>query len=47
MNFQENYLNSALFEFRRYKSMGDRTFAQLTDQRTSYGNLNQRTIPLQ
>lgn len=29
MDFATNYLNSAQFEFRRYKTMGDKTFAQL------------------
>ncbi len=32
MNFQENYLSSVKFEFNRYKTMGDKTFAQLTDE---------------
>ena len=32
MNFQENYLSSVIFEFHRYKTMGDKTFAQLTDE---------------
>ena len=31
MNFQENYLSSVIFEFHRYKTMGDKTFAQLSD----------------
>ncbi|MFC4219114.1 DUF1572 family protein [Flagellimonas marina] len=31
MNFQENYLSNVIFEFHRYKTMGDKTFAQLTD----------------
>ena len=31
MGFQENYLKSVLFEFQRYKSMGDKTFAQISD----------------
>ncbi|WP_067037194.1 DUF1572 family protein [Allomuricauda sp. CP2A] len=31
MNFQENYLSNIKFEFHRYKTMGDNTFAQLTD----------------
>ncbi|RIV30307.1 DUF1572 domain-containing protein [Flagellimonas lutimaris] len=31
MCFQENYLKSVLFEFQRYKSMGDKTFAQISD----------------
>jgi len=31
MNFQENYLASVSFEFRRYKTMGDKTFAQIGD----------------
>jgi hypothetical protein len=29
MDFAKNYLNNVLFEFRRYKTMGDKTFAQL------------------
>jgi hypothetical protein len=29
MDFAKNYLESILFEFRRYKTMGDKTFAQL------------------
>ncbi|MGX1930683.1 DUF1572 family protein [Flagellimonas sp. 2504JD4-2] len=32
MNFQQNYLDSALYEFRRYKTMGDKTFAQLSKE---------------
>lgn len=32
MNLPENYLESALFEFGRYKSLGDKTFAQLNDE---------------
>jgi len=31
MNYQENYIKSALFEFQRYKTLGDKTFAQLSD----------------
>lgn len=31
MDFDKNYLNSVLFEFRRYKGMGDKTFAQLNE----------------
>lgn len=31
MDFPTNYLDSALFEFRRYKTMGDKTFAQLDE----------------
>ena len=31
MNFPENYLKSANFEFHRYKSLGDKTFAQLDE----------------
>lgn len=31
MNFAQNYLASAIFEFRRYKSYGDETFNQLSD----------------
>ena len=29
MDFVTNYLNSALFELRRYKTLGDKTFVQL------------------
>ncbi len=32
MNFQENYLKSVVFEFQRYKSMGDKTLAQLSEE---------------
>ncbi|WP_420601021.1 DUF1572 family protein [Flagellimonas sp.] len=32
MNFPENYLKSVLFEFHRYKTMGDKTFAQLSEE---------------
>ena len=32
MNIPQNYLESAHFEFRRYKSLGDRTFAQLGEK---------------
>ena len=31
MNLQEDYLNSLLFECKRYKSLGDKTFIQLDD----------------
>lgn len=31
MDFVRNYIDSALFEFHRYKAMGDTTFAQLND----------------
>ncbi|WP_318312477.1 DUF1572 family protein [Flagellimonas crocea] len=31
MDFQENYLASANFEFHRYKTMGDKTFDQISD----------------
>ncbi len=31
MNYPENYLKSALFEFCRYKTLGDHTFAQLSE----------------
>lgn len=31
MEHYEDYLKSALFEFRRYKSLGDKTFSQLTE----------------
>ena len=32
MTFQEDYIKSAIFEFQRYKSLGDKTFAQLSDE---------------
>lgn len=32
MTHQENFIKSALFEFRRYKTLGDNTFAQLNDK---------------
>lgn len=32
MTFQKDYIASALFEFRRYKNLGDKTFAQLSDE---------------
>lgn len=32
MNFSENYLQSILFEFRRYKTLGDKTFEQLEEK---------------
>ena len=32
MDFQENYLANVKFEFHRYKTMGDKTFAQLSDK---------------
>lgn len=31
MGYPENFIASALFEFKRYKGLGDRTFAQLND----------------
>lgn len=31
MDFQKTYLDSVKFEFQRYKTMGDKTFAQITD----------------
>jgi len=32
MEFAKNYLDSALYEFHRYKTMGDKTFAQLSEE---------------
>jgi len=32
MNFVQSYLDSVKFEFRRYKTYGDKTFAQLTEE---------------
>lgn len=31
MTFSENFIKSAIFEFERYKDLGDKTFAQLSD----------------
>jgi len=31
MDFQEDYLSNVQFEFHRYKTMGDKTFAQILD----------------
>ncbi|UII76340.1 DUF1572 domain-containing protein [Flagellimonas sp. HMM57] len=31
MTFEENYLKNVLFEFHRYKTLGDKTFAQLSN----------------
>jgi hypothetical protein len=32
MTHQKNFIKSALFEFRRYKNLGDNTFTQLNDK---------------
>ncbi len=32
MNFEDNYLKSTLYEFNRYKTLGDKTFSQLNEQ---------------
>jgi len=32
MNYQENYIKSAVFEFQRYKTLGDKTFGQLEEK---------------
>lgn len=32
MTYQENYIKSALFEFNRYKTLGDKTFGQLEEK---------------
>ena len=32
MEFQKNYLSNVLFEFHRYKTLGDKTFAQLSEK---------------
>ncbi len=32
MDFQENYLANVKFEFHRYKALGDKTFAQLSEK---------------
>lgn len=31
MTFSENFVKSAIFEFERYKALGDKTFTQLSD----------------
>ncbi len=36
MNFEDNYLKSALYEFNRYKTLGDKTFAQLSEQEVQW-----------
>jgi len=36
MRFVENYLKSVRFEFRRYKTLGDRTFEQLNEKDCSW-----------
>lgn len=41
MNFPENYLKSVRFEFRRYKTLGDKTFEQL-DERDIHWKYNNR-----
>lgn len=40
MSYVKNFIDSALFEFKRYKTLGDRTFAQLDDEdiRWTYTN---------
>ncbi|PKA99512.1 uncharacterized protein DUF1572 [Flavobacteriaceae bacterium MAR_2009_75] len=38
MNFFENYLKSVVFEFRRYKDLGDKSFAQLEDNEILWTN---------
>ncbi len=32
MNYQENFIESALFEFHKYKTLGDKTFEQLHEE---------------
>jgi len=32
MGFPQNYIKSAIFEFNRYKTLGEKTFAQLSDE---------------
>lgn len=32
MNYEKKFIDSALFEFRRYQTLGERTFAQLDDE---------------
>jgi len=32
MDYQENYIKSVIFEFERYKTLGDKTFAQLNEK---------------
>jgi hypothetical protein len=40
MDYQKNYLKSALFEFRRYKTLGNKTFDQLNDKDIHWVNGN-------
>lgn len=40
MNYHENYIKSATFEFERYKTLGDKTFAQL-DEKDIYWTLTE------
>ncbi len=45
MNFEDNYLKSALHEFNRYKTLGDKTFAQLSEQEVQWSYLeNENSI---
>lgn len=32
MDYSDNFIKSALFEFNRYKSIGDNTFLQLNEE---------------
>lgn len=38
MGFRQNYLDNVKFEFHRYKSMGENTFSQLTDEDIHWKN---------
>jgi hypothetical protein len=42
MNYQENYIKNALYEFRCYKSLGDKSFAQL-EERDLFWQYNEAT----
>ncbi len=45
MNFEDYYLKSALYEFNRYKTLGDKTFAQLSEQEVQWSYLeNENSI---
>lgn len=47
MNFPENYLQSVRFEFRRYKTLGDKTFAQFDEKEIHWKyNENDNSIAL-
>lgn len=40
MDFNENYIKSVVFEFNRYKTLGDKTFKQLSENEIHWKNSN-------